>query len=134
MTSMKRWPIKGIATAATSSGRIGRSLRIRLTAGTNQKLASAVVKLPSGISIRRGKLAGGVRWRGTPAAYTLTRHGANGVLITPRKATKALTFTIPASTLSISKSAASQPSLVLPVTIAMTDNSVQRPKLTLRRH
>jgi len=97
-------------------------------------MPEAKIVITADISIRRGKLAGGVRWRGTPAAYTLTRHGANGVLITPRKATKALTFTIPASTLSISKSAASQPSLVLPVTIAMTDNSVQRPKLTLRRH
>ncbi len=109
------------APTALLSGRLGTSLRLRLTAPAGAKIRSAAIKLPSGVTVKRAGLAKGGLVKGITGKYTLRRTGARSLSVaTEGKAPTSLTIAVPKHQLSLTAAARKRKTLAITATITTT--------------
>lgn len=107
--------------SALLSGRMASALRLKLTAPAGQRIRSATIRLPSGMTVRRTGLAKGGLLRGLTGTSAVKRTGSRTLRVTPKgKAPASITVSIPRAKLSLTAAAKQRTRLKVAATITTT--------------
>jgi hypothetical protein len=111
---------------ATLSARFAPGLRLRITPPPTQKLKSAVITLPAGVTVNRKVLTKAGRVRGLKGAFTLTRSGSRTLKVGLKSATsKALVVAVPRAVLQFGTAAKKAKTLTIKVKATLSAGASQ---------